>query len=78
MAYGFIASWSEGVLLLIALMPILVMAQKKRSFMTAVFSVVSWNFYTAGMIHGLLRPQLLPCIKVDGVMMESSVRNSNL
>lgn len=60
-----------GVTLLVALLPFAVMAIKKRSFLTAVYSVISWNFYAAGLIHGLMKRQLPPCNRVDGEMVTS-------
>lgn len=75
--FGFIALWllnssySEAVFLL-ATMPFLVMAIKKRSFTTALYSVVSWNFYAAGLMLGLLRCQSLPFSKVDAEIVESN------
>jgi GT2 family glycosyltransferase len=34
--------------------PVLVMAWRKKSWSRAIYSVVSWCFYTAGMVRGLL------------------------
>lgn len=40
--------------------PLLIMVLKKRSFITALYSIVSWNFYAAGLLRGFLRRQLPP------------------
>lgn len=37
--------------------PVMIMIFRKRSLERAVFSVISWNFNTAGLIRGLLSPK---------------------
>lgn len=46
--------------LAIFVLPQTIMTLKKRSFITALYSIVSWNFYAAGLLRGFLRRQLLP------------------
>lgn len=71
MAFEFFSGRGGGVVLFVALMPILIMAVKKRSILTALYSVVSWNFYASGLICGLVGRQVSPCNKVDGEMVAS-------
>jgi glycosyltransferase involved in cell wall biosynthesis len=45
---------------LLAALPFLVMAARKRSLVRAAYSVTSWCFHAAGMVRGLLRAQKPP------------------
>lgn len=52
----------------LALVPLIVMSIRKRSFHDAIYSVVSWNYYAAGIVLGLLTPQRSPRGKVDCII----------
>ena len=49
---------------LVLVSPFAVMAIKKKSISTAIYSVISWNFYTFGLILGLLKRQYAPATEV--------------
>jgi GT2 family glycosyltransferase len=49
----------------LAAFPFAAMALKKRSLSRATYSVVSWCFNAAGMVHGLLRPRVDARARID-------------
>ena len=61
----------RGYVLVAALAPVVLMILKKRSFVTALYSVVSWNFYAVGLICGFTRRQTLPGSWVDGEIVDN-------
>jgi GT2 family glycosyltransferase len=67
--------WSAGIgakllsFIAIALLPFAAMAVRKRSVSRAVYSVVSWCFNAAGMVHGLLRPRVPPRARIASVVL---------
>lgn len=63
--YCLVGDGALSTLFMAALFPVVFMLIKKRSFVQAIYSVVSWNFYAAGLIKGFFRKQLSPFEKVD-------------
>jgi hypothetical protein len=45
---------------MIGLLPLALMTWKKKSINKAVFSIVSWNLNTAGLLRGLFNKQVVP------------------
>lgn len=58
-----------AVFLGIAAAPFAAMALRKRSISRAVYSVVSWSFNAAGMVHGLLRRRAPPRSRIASVVL---------
>lgn len=63
--HGLFGGGAISALFMAALFPVVFMLIKKRSFVQAIYSVVSWNFYAAGLIKGFFRKQLSPFEKID-------------
>ncbi len=53
------------VALVVMLAPIALMILKKRSLVTGIYSVVSWNFYAAGLILGVIDQQSPPNARIN-------------
>ena len=51
------ASGRAAVATTFFLLPLLIMVVRKRSFVRALYALVSWNFHAAGLLRGLLRRQ---------------------
>jgi hypothetical protein len=54
---------------LVAAAPFEAMAWRKRSLHRAVYSVVSWCFNAAGMVHGLVRRRVPPTARIASVVL---------
>lgn len=63
--------------LAVFLFPLLLMTLKKRSFITALYSIVSWNFYAAGVLRGFLKRQLPPTDPIPNDVMLDRVSPLN-
>ncbi|MBD5803746.1 Poly-beta-1,6-N-acetyl-D-glucosamine synthase [Azoarcus sp. Aa7] len=70
-AFGLTEYHVIGVVPFVVLIPFAVMAIKKRSFLTAIYSVASWNYYATGMLCGLMSRQIPPCNRIDAEIMAS-------
>lgn len=58
------------VILFLLITPFVLMITKKRSFQFGVYSVVAWQFFTAGLWLGLFKAQRDPNAKVERVVIQ--------
>jgi glycosyltransferase involved in cell wall biosynthesis len=61
--------WSIMMTLFVSLLalPFVAMVIKKRDFSLGVYSVVAWQYLSAGMILGLMRKQISPAEKISSI-----------
>lgn len=60
----------KGLGAVLLLMPVALMAVRKRSIAKGIFSVVSWNFNTAGLLRGLLKTPRKPIAAVQANILQ--------
>ena len=61
---------------LLAVAPFAAMALRKRSFRRGTYSVVSWCFHAAGLVHGLLRARTSPAIPLPSLDPRETARRA--
>ena len=67
---------TNGVVWGVLLLPFLVMILKKRSILSGLYAIVSWNIYAAALLRGFFRHQRPPCEKIDSIILASGRENS--
>ncbi|MBK0392263.1 glycosyltransferase family 2 protein [Ramlibacter algicola] len=58
---------------LLAAAPLLAMAWRKRSWTRALYSVVSWNVNSAGLVRGLLAPRIAPSGRIASEVLHEPI-----
>lgn len=74
-SFAIFAERTSGAVWGVLLLPFLIMILKKRSIVSGLYAVASWNIYAAGLLRGFLRHQHPPCEKVDNIILADVCEN---